>query len=53
VSNIRLLCSDEIQTASPGIDEKAIRSSDPKELVLLLAHAKADAVLKKVCDKTA
>ena len=30
---------------SADIDEKAIRRSDPKELVLALAHAKADAIL--------
>jgi predicted house-cleaning NTP pyrophosphatase (Maf/HAM1 superfamily) len=30
---------------SADIDEKAIRRSDPRELVLALAHAKADAIL--------
>lgn len=33
---------------SPDIDEKAVRRSDPKELVLAIANAKADAVLKKL-----
>lgn len=32
---------------SADIDEKAIRYEDPKELVLALAHAKADAILEK------
>jgi len=30
------------------IDEKAIRDSDPKELVLKIAHAKADALQKRI-----
>ena len=30
---------------SADIDEKAIRFEDPKELVMALAHAKADAIL--------
>ena len=36
----------EIMTA--GIDEKAIRDTDPKKLTLRLAHAKADALLSKI-----
>jgi len=32
---------------SADIDEKAIRCEDPVELVLALAHAKADAILEK------
>ncbi|CAI5474789.1 unnamed protein product [Closterium sp. Yama58-4] len=32
----------------PGIDEEAIRSADPIELVSLLSHAKADALLAKL-----
>ena len=36
------------RTVSPDIDEKAIRHPDPSELVRLLAHAKADAVLPQV-----
>lgn len=35
---------------SADIDEKAIRSEDPHELVLALAHAKADAILEKHAD---
>lgn len=34
-----------------NIDEKAIRDDDPKELVLKIAHAKADAILKKLTDE--
>ncbi|MBI5793725.1 Maf family protein [Candidatus Uhrbacteria bacterium] len=33
---------------SPDIDEKTIRSDDPRELVSLIAQAKMDAVLQKV-----
>lgn len=32
----------------PGIDEKAIRLDDPKELTLALANAKAEALLPKI-----
>ncbi|MCL5261467.1 MAG: Maf family protein [Gammaproteobacteria bacterium] len=32
----------------PNIDEKSIRSSDPKKLVVLLAKAKAEALLPKI-----
>lgn len=32
---------------SADIDEKAIRCNDPQDLVLALAHAKADAILEK------
>lgn len=38
----------EILTAD--IDEKQIRDQDPKKLVLLLAHAKADAILPKISE---
>merc|ERR1712137_118691 len=31
---------------SPDIDEKAIRRKDPKEMVLAIANAKADALVK-------
>lgn len=33
---------------SPDIDERAIRREDPRELVIAIAQAKMDAVLKKV-----
>lgn len=32
----------------PNIDEKAIRDNDPEKLVLKIANAKADALLKKI-----
>jgi septum formation protein len=35
------------ETIAAGIDEKAIRYDDPEKLVLALAHAKADAILKQ------
>ena len=38
--------SYEVITAD--IDEKAIRLSDPRELVMKLAHAKADAIIQKL-----
>lgn len=38
----------EFEVMSPGIDEKAIRFGDPKQLTLALAHAKADALIKKI-----
>jgi septum formation protein len=34
------------------IDEQAIRREAPKELVLVLAHAKADAILAKLRKRT-
>lgn len=39
-------CRFEVMAAD--IDEKAIRNIDPKKLTLLLAHAKADALLPQV-----
>ncbi|PWZ58247.1 hypothetical protein Zm00014a_004758 [Zea mays] len=33
---------------SADIDEKAIRKENPEELVVALAHAKADAILEKM-----
>jgi septum formation protein len=36
------------EVVTPNIDEKAIRLDDPKELVLALGNAKADAVLAKI-----
>lgn len=36
------------ESMSPNIDEKAIRSEDPRELVMMLANAKADALLDRV-----
>jgi septum formation protein len=33
---------------SPDIDEKAIRHPDPKEMTLMIAKAKAQALLPKV-----
>lgn len=38
----------EFEVMSAGIDEKAIRLSDPKQLTLALAHAKADALVQKI-----
>ena len=35
----------DFEVVSPRIDEKAIRLTDPAELALALAHAKADAVV--------
>ena len=35
-------------TLSPNIDEKAIRRKDPNELVLAIAHAKADALVGSI-----
>jgi septum formation protein len=39
------------QTMSADIDEKAIRVPDPRELVVKLAHAKADAILRRMEDE--
>ena len=36
---------------SADIDEKAIRVPDPRELVVKLAHAKADAILRRMEDE--
>lgn len=36
------------ETMSPGIDEKAIRFEDPKQLTLALANTKADALLPRI-----
>lgn len=36
------------QIVTADIDEKAIRLSDPQELVMKLAHAKADAIIEKL-----
>ena len=38
----------DFEVISPDIDEKKIRDVDPKKLVLALAHAKAEAILKKI-----
>jgi|SRR3989338_246003 len=38
----------EFDVLPPNIDEKAIRSSDPKKLPALLARAKTDALLPKI-----
>ena len=38
----------EFTVLDPNIDEKAIRSDDPCELVLKLAHAKADALIERI-----
>lgn len=38
----------EFETMSAGIDEKAIRDDNPEKLVLALAHAKAEAILKDI-----
>ncbi len=35
---------------NPDIDEKSIRSDDPKQLTLQLANAKADALLQKISE---
>ena len=40
----------EFEVMPSGIDEKAIRSDDPKELVVMLAYAKAEALLLKIQD---
>lgn len=38
----------EFEIMSADIDEKAIRFSDPRKLTLILANAKADALLKRI-----
>ncbi|MCH8049247.1 Maf family protein [Patescibacteria group bacterium] len=40
----------EFESISPDIDEKAIRRDDPKELVLAIAHAKADVLEKQITE---
>lgn len=41
----------EVVTMSADLDEKSIRSTDPRELPLLLARAKADALLPQITDE--
>jgi len=38
----------DFEIIKPKIDEQAIRYNDPRELVVKLAHAKADAILEKL-----
>ena len=38
----------EFEIIKPEIDEQSIRDQDPRQLVLKLAHAKADDVIKRV-----
>lgn len=45
--------SFQVSSITADIDEKAIRTPDPKDLVMVLAHAKADAILKKLKDSGA
>jgi hypothetical protein len=40
--------SFKVSSITADIDEKAIRTPDPKDLVMILAHAKADAIKKKL-----
>ncbi len=40
-------CSCGFSRMSPDIDEKALRDEDPAHLVLLIARAKAQALLPK------
>lgn len=40
----------DFEVIPSNIDERAIRCSDPKELVLALAHAKADALLSRIAE---
>ena len=42
----------QFEVMAADIDEKAIRHADPKELVLALANAKADALLPKITEHT-
>lgn len=39
-----------VSSITADIDEKAIRTPDPKDLVMMLAHAKASAIAKKLKD---
>lgn len=41
----------DFEVISPDIDEKSIRFSDPKELTMALAKAKAEAVKKKISEQ--
>ena len=43
-----LFVSDEDSFAVADIDEKAIRHDDPREMVKLIAAAKADEIVKKL-----
>nr|CAB3501505.1 unnamed protein product [Digitaria exilis] len=50
-SSRRLILSEmgyKFTLLSADIDEKAIRKEKPEELVVALAHAKADAILEKM-----
>ena len=38
----------EFEIMSPDIDEKAIRSKNPEDLVMAIANAKADALVSKI-----
>lgn len=38
----------EFEIVSPDIDEKAIRSKNPEDLVMAIANAKADALISKI-----
>lgn len=53
-SKFRRMVMDEFgvpyEVVSPDIDEKAIRSTDPDELVLAIANAKADAVAAHISE---
>lgn len=40
----------EFSTMSPDIEEKKIRYEDPHQLVLAIAHAKADALLSRILE---
>src|SRR5262249_8286681 len=47
----RLVMSElgyDFEIMTPGIDEKAIRRARPEELVMAVAHAKADALLPNI-----
>jgi len=41
-------CGFVFDVMSPDIDEKAIRFDDPKDLVMAIANAKADALVSKI-----
>lgn len=45
---ILLEMMSDFEVMSPEIDEKAIRRGDPRELVLAIARAKAEALIEKV-----
>lgn len=40
----------DCEVIPPNIDEKAIRLHDPRQLVLALAHAKADALVSRISE---